>query len=314
LGEANLQKLALVGLNNSHPYVFAGYVNGGDRDVFLRNSPAWTHPLFPDKDWEPMVGEGEWTFGTAWSRNREFAREVMEAVRVPDLADTLEEAAENCEGAFVCDMWGEYHKQQALPFLERGKPVFVDKPLAESTADAMAMVQAAQANGTVISSCSAMRYDKGLMELVEELEGSLGRPRIVTVCSPCYQDLARYSVHGIEIMSAVVNRQPVLRVRNVGQSTRKHLLLLDFADGTCGVIHSWENHAYSVTVTADNGQRAVLLEDQDCHLTMMEAALESFTSGNPVVDYGNALEVVRIIEAGNVSRLQGGEVVELSGN
>ena len=196
-----MHKLALVGLNNSHPYVFAGYVNGGLRDVFLRNAPAWTHPLFPEKDWEPMVGGGEWTFETAWSRNQEFAREVMAAVRVPKLAQTLDEAAERSEGAFVCDMWGEYHKQQALPFLERGKPVFVDKPLAESAADAMAMVKAAQDNRTVLSSCSAMRYDKGLQELVAELDNGLGRPRIVTVCSPCYQDLARYSVHGIEIMS-----------------------------------------------------------------------------------------------------------------
>ena len=76
-----------------------------------------------------------------------------------------------------------------------------------------AMVLAAQHNGTVLSTCSAMRFDKALMELVAELDNGLGRPRIVTVCCPCYQDLARYSVHGIEIMLAVLRQPPVVRVR-----------------------------------------------------------------------------------------------------
>jgi hypothetical protein len=309
-----LRELALVGLNNSHPYVFGGYLNGGLREVFEQNSPAWTHPLFPSHDWESMVGQGQWCFGTAWSRNQQFAGEVASAVKVQHQSQGLVEAAERSEGAFVCDMWGEYHKEQALPFLELGKPVFVDKPLAETVVDAREMVVAAQHGGTVLSTCSAMRYDKALMELVAELKSSLGSPRIVTVCCPCYQDLARYSVHGIEIMLEVLRHPPVIRVRNISQGVRRHLLLLDFADGATGVIHSWENHAYSVTVTAERGQRVVFLDDQENHQRMMDAVLESFISKKPVVDYGNALEVVRVIEAGNESRLRGGAGVDLAGS
>ncbi len=309
-----MRELALVGLNNSHPYVFGGYLNGGQREIFEKNSPAWTHPLFPTQDWESMVGQGEWNFSTAWSRNQQFARQVMAAVKVPHQSQSLAEAAERSEGAFVCDMWGEYHREQALPFLEQGKPVFVDKPLAESVADARAMVLAAQKSGTVLSTCSAMRYDEALMELVAELQNGLGRPRIVTVCCPCYQDLARYSVHGIEIMLEVIRQPPVIRVRNISQGVRRHLLLLDFADGATGVIHSWENHAYSVTVTAESGQRVVFLDDQQSHKRMLEAVLKSFERRKPVVDYGSVLEVVRVIEAGNESRMRGGAAVELSGS
>jgi hypothetical protein len=67
-----------------------------------------------------------------------------------------------------------------------------------------------------------------------------------------------------------------------------------------------------VTVTAEHGQRAIFLRDPDSHKTMMDAVLESFASGKPVVDYGNAIEVVRVIEAGNRSRERGGAAVELS--
>lgn len=140
----------------------------------------------------------------------------------------------------------------------------------------------------------------------------LGRPRVVTVCCPCRQDLARYGVHGIEIMMEVMGGMPVARLRNMSRGIRRHVLLLDFADGAVGVIHSWEDQAYSVTVTARNGQRVVHLNDPECHLRTVEAVLESFGSGRPVVDYGNALEVVRIIEAGNESRERGGREIDLS--
>ncbi len=130
-----MKELALVGLNNSHPFLFGGLVNGGKREKFVANSPGWTHSLFPDHDWEGAYID-KWRFTKAWARDPRFARAVAEAVLVDKVCDTLEEAAESTEGAFVCDMWGEYHRKQALAFLERGKPVFVDKPLAESVADA----------------------------------------------------------------------------------------------------------------------------------------------------------------------------------
>jgi hypothetical protein len=174
------------------------------------------------------------------------------------------------------------------------------------------MVEAAQANSTVLSTCSAMRFDKKMIELRDELEDGLGRPQIVTVCGPCYQDLARYSVHEIEIMLEVVRRPPVYRLRNISHGVRRHTLHLEFLNGAYGVIHSWENHAYSVTVTAENGQRVIELTDRDCHRTMVERVLESFEKRQPVVDYGNALEVVRVIEAGNLSRARGGAPVVIS--
>jgi predicted dehydrogenase len=305
-----LKKLALVGLNNSHPYVFGGIVNGGVRDVFVRNSPQWTHQLFPDRDWPGLVGD-KWRFTTAWARNRSFAEEVAAAVKVDRVTDNLEEAAAETEAAFVCDMWGEYHREQALAFLEQGKGVFVDKPLAESSSDARAMIEAAESNGAVLSTCSSLRFDPAMVELKKKIVSSLGAPEIVTVCSPCYQDLARYTVHGIEIMMHVVSPNTVVRLRNIGTSQRRHLILLEFADGACGVIHSWEGHAYSVTAHCPRGQEVVKFSILDSSTPMVEAVLNSFESGRPVVPYEEALEVVKIIEAAVASRAAGGRVVEL---
>ncbi|HUU30113.1 MAG TPA: Gfo/Idh/MocA family oxidoreductase [archaeon] len=304
------KSLALVGLNNSHPFIFGGLINGGVRKKFVRYAPAWTHKLFPDRDWEGEYSEN-WLFTKAWSRNPRFARNVGEAVKVNELAESLEEAVEGTSSAFVCDMWGEYHKEQALAFLEKGKSVFVDKPLAESVSDARVMIEAARKNGAALSTCSSLRFDPELQRLKKSLSVEIGKPSIITVCCPCYQDLARYTVHGIEVMLEITDGAKIASVRNIGPSQRRHLMLLEFADGTCGVIHSWEGHAYSVTVTAAKGQEVVVLGSWEGFKHMVAAILASFESGEPVVPYDEALEVVRVIEAAVASQAADGKTVEL---
>jgi len=239
---------------------------------------------------------------------------VAEAVKVDKLVDTLQQAAEETTAAFVCDMWGEYHREQAFAFLERGKPVFVDKPLAESTADARAMIEAARANRTTLSTCSSLRYDPQLLKLKKNISSKIGKPSIVTVCCPCYQDLARYSVHGIEILLELMGGQRVARVRNIGTSTRRHLIFVEFADGACGVIHSWEDHPYSVTVTGPGGQEVAVLGSHESFKLMVAAILASFESGEPVVPNEEALEVVKVIEAATVSQAEGGIPVAITEN
>ncbi|MFH1068721.1 MAG: Gfo/Idh/MocA family oxidoreductase [Candidatus Glassbacteria bacterium] len=308
-----MRKLALVGVNNSHPYLFAGYVNGGNRAKFVANCPAWAHYLFPEHDWAGEYGK-DWHFSTIWSRNVPFARRVQEAVLVDKLVDTIEEATDSTEGAFVCDMWGDYHREQALPFLERGKPVFVDKPLSETVADARAMIEAARNGGTSLSTCSALRFDPALVELKAKMAAAGEKPSIVTVSGPCYQDLARYSVHSIEVMVEVTDSLPVAVLRNISRGIRRHLLLLEFENGACGVIHSWENHTYSVAVTTDRDHRyAMQLGQRDSTGIMMGRVLEAFAANRPLVTYESALEVIRIIEAGKQSAAAGGAETAVAG-
>ena len=305
-----MKKLALVGLNNSHAYIFGALVNGAVREVFERNSPRWTHELFPRHDWEGYFGD-KWRFTRAWARHRPFAEAVAEAVKVDKVTDNLTEAATETDAAFVCDMWGEYHREQALVFLEQGKSVFVDKPLAESTDDARAMIEAAETNGATLSTCSSLRFTPQMAELKKKIADSLGPCEIVTVCCPCYQDLARYAVHGIEMLMELLSGSKVARLRNIGTSQRRHLILLEFSDGACGVIHSWEEHAYSVTVNAAGGQEVVSISTSHSFKPMVAAVLNSFETGVPVVPYADALEVVKIIEAAVASRAAGGSVIEL---
>ena len=63
--------------------------------------------------------------------------------------DTLEELAEMCDIGFIqgCD-WDD-HIRCAMPFIERGKPVFLDKPMVGNLRD-LKKLEELVANGAVM--------------------------------------------------------------------------------------------------------------------------------------------------------------------
>jgi predicted dehydrogenase len=68
------------------------------------------------------------------------------------------------------------HAQLALRVLEAGKHCFVEKPMAQSAADAEAVVAAAEANGRVLMVGHLLEYHPGVMKLKELIDGGeLGR-------------------------------------------------------------------------------------------------------------------------------------------
>lgn len=61
-------------------------------------------------------------------------------------------------GIIGTDRHGGLHRAHAVPFLAEGLPVFVDKPLACTEADALAIVAAAREYDAPLTSSSAVRW------------------------------------------------------------------------------------------------------------------------------------------------------------
>ncbi len=95
------------------------------------------------------------------------------------------------------------HAAHALPFLEGGMPVFVDKPLALSVTDAEAMLDRAEAKGALLLSGSALRWQADAVRYSQQA-ASLGRLHKVTATGTFYPDSpyggpAFYAVHAVEL-------------------------------------------------------------------------------------------------------------------
>src|SRR5437879_3573142 len=126
-------RIALVGADSSHAEDFLGVLNEAERHSGFRIV------ALADSETERMAA---------------LAHRFGVSRIVADPGATVEEV----DAAIVGDRDGGRHLRNALPFLEAGLPVFIDKPLACSLADSEAMLGAARRSGAPLASASALRW------------------------------------------------------------------------------------------------------------------------------------------------------------
>ncbi|WP_162605494.1 Gfo/Idh/MocA family protein [Jiangella ureilytica] len=131
-------------------------------------------------------------------RNRELA--AAAGAEAPRLLGDPAELVGAVDAVLVSTRDGRGHRAEAVPFIEAGLPVFVDKPLAGSAEDAAAIVRAAQQHGVPLYSGSALRF----VPAIEELTAPGGPlPQLITVSGPAnaagqYGGLYFYGIHLVE--------------------------------------------------------------------------------------------------------------------
>lgn len=107
---------------------------------------------------------------------------------------------------------GALHREHAVPFLEAGTPVWVDKPLAASVADADEIIAAAARGGAALTSSSALRWVADTAAIAEGLAG-IGELQAVTVTGPAdaaspYSGIFFYGIHIADVAQRLVPGEP----------------------------------------------------------------------------------------------------------
>lgn len=101
---------------------------------------------------------------------------------------------------------GRLHLEQAIPVMKAGKRMFIDKPIAASLVDTIAIFDAAEYYKTALFSASSLRYIAGAKEIAE---GSIGQVIGAEVYSPAslektHPDLFWYGIHGVETLFTIM--------------------------------------------------------------------------------------------------------------
>jgi predicted dehydrogenase len=128
---------------------------------------------------------------------------VASAGAIPHVVDRVDEMIEFADALIVTDRHGALHREHARPFLELGRPVWIDKPLACDVTDARAILDTAAASGALLTSYSTLRYVPDTEDLVREA-GTLGELQAVVVSGPAdpsseYGGIFFYGIHMVDI-------------------------------------------------------------------------------------------------------------------
>ena len=144
------------------------------------------------------------------SRVEGFTRELRDECGVR-IVDAPEKVAEACDFVFILASDGRVHPALFRAVAGRGKPVFIDKPVAVSVKDAQDIFTVAAETQTLFFASSAFRYADALVIALNSIRAADEQVRTCRVRCwlPIQETQGRYfwyGIHGAEMLLASMGR------------------------------------------------------------------------------------------------------------
>jgi hypothetical protein len=227
------------------------------------------------------------------------------------VAESIEQLLEEVDVILLETNDGRLHLEQALPVFKAGKRMFIDKPIAASLSDAIAIFDASEKYGVPIFSSSSLRYMHGIDEV---LRGELGKVTGASTYSPAtiektHPDLFWYGIHGVEALFTVMGTgcKEVARVYAEGAD----IVTGTWQDGRIGTFRGIRNgkRGYGGTVFGELEIRT--LGDYAGYNPLLVEVAAYFETGIPPVSREETLEIFAFMEAADESKAKGGLPVNI---
>ena len=228
--------------------------------------------------------------------------ETLKGYGVPLFDDPMELIGK-IDAVLIEAVDGSVHRERALPFLEAGIPMFVDKPFACSSADARAIVELAARKHVPLMSSSSLRYAP---EVVAAKSGKEPFGEIVGVSThgPAPLDpkgrnpgLFHYGIHPAEILFTLMG--PGCRRVTCLSRPEGEVAIGRWEDGRIGTIRGIRKGQadYGFTVFGIKGVVNRPVGTQYIYRELLKQVVKMFETKEPPIDLHETLEIVAFIEA-----------------
>jgi predicted dehydrogenase len=227
-----------------------------------------------------------------------------------EIKDSIEAVAESVDAVLLESCDGRQHLEQFERIAPAGIPVFIDKPLATTSADAKAIAELSEKHNAPILSCSSLRYNSSL--------APLAAGKKVLGCeafgpSPILEDFPGHFWYGIHSADVLFSKMGTgCREVAVRRADNAELLTGVWDDGRIGTVygHHFAGDAkcndFGCTVFAEGGvQLAVAAGSPPAYALMLQQVVTFFQTRRSPIDLSETLEVVAFLEAANQSRETG---------
>jgi hypothetical protein len=292
-------RVGIIGLDTSHAVAFTNVLN--DPAAALEVAHCKVVAAYP---------QGSLDIESSVSRVPGYTEDVKKlGVEIVDSIDALL-ARVDCVLLESND--GRVHLSQALPVLKAGKPVFIDKPVAASLADAVAIFEFADEHETPVFSSSSLRYTEGAQAI---RGGAIGKVLGCDAYSPAsleptHPDLFWYGIHGVESLFTVMGPgcQSVTRAHTDGADVVVGL----WQDGRIGTFRGTRSGkgGYGGIAFGENETRP--LGDYGGYRPLVVEIVKFFRTGVAPVSAEETLEIYAFMEAADESKRRGGESVSIA--
>ena len=292
-------RAGIIGLDTSHVLAFTQSLNKGtkkpeDADKIAGVKVVAAYP------------QGSKDIESSTKRVPEYTEKVK-ALGV-EIVDSVEDLVKRVDVIFLESNDGRVHLEQVRPVLAAGKPVFIDKPIAASLADAIRILEAAKQAKVPLFCSSSLRFGKTTQEV---RNGSIGKVQSAETSSPAslepsHVDLYWYGVHGCESLFTVLGPG----CQSVKRGTT--------ADGKIEVTGKWEGgrtgifreaKGYGGKAIGEKGEAPI--GSYDGYDVLLFEIVKMFRTGIVPVSAEETLELYAFMAAADESKRRGGAEVTL---
>lgn len=238
-----------------------------------------------------------------WTPDIARTKIVAQALDIPWIMRRPEEAVGKVDAVITtddgCETRADRNAAWAMPYIEAGTPVFLDKPLSHSAEEAVHVVDTARSRKTPILCCSGLRYTKALQAQQDRM-AALGDVLAADGAGPLGW-LVFYGVHVIDPLISLVGGG-ARWVEHRGTSDQ-HLVIVGYEGGRTITFRSLPMaYGFHFSLYGRQGvdRFSILPEDPDFaeehfHVRTVEAALDMFRTGRMPISYEEQLESAKIL-------------------
>lgn len=294
-----LLRVGMIGLDTSHCLHFSRILNMKD-----------------DKDYLPgcrVVGvypKGSPDIESSTSRVPQYTQDIQKFdVKI---VDSLDDLLSMCDAVLLETNDGRPHLQQVAPCLKAGKRVFIDKPIAGSLEDAIAIFELSRHYRTPVFSSSSLRFSSGVQAL---RAGSKGKVLGCDSYSPCslektHPDLYWYGIHGVESLFTAMGPGCISVTRT--STPDFDLVAGQWEGGRIGTFRGIRKGGSGYGGTAFCEKGVVPLGSYEGYRPLLVEVVKFFQGGDAPVSERETLEIYAFMSAADESRRQGGVPVKLA--
>jgi hypothetical protein len=288
-------KLGIIGLDTSHVIAFTKDLNDPNAPPELAGCRVVAaHP------------KGSPDIEASTSRVPKYTEEIKKMG--VEIVDSIDELLKRVDCILLETNDGRPHLEQALPCFKAGKPTFIDKPIAASLADAIAIFEAAKKYNCPVFSSSSLRYGKQTQPV---RNGSIGKVTRAETTSPAsvektHPDLFWYGIHGVESLFTVMGTGCETASRKTTPEGKIEVVG-EWVGGRIGTYR--EDKGYIGKAIGEKGEAPI--GDYAGYRPLVVEIVKFFRTKQPPVAEQETLEIYAFMEAADESKRRGGEPVEL---
>ncbi len=285
-------RAGMIGLDTSHVIAFTQAINSpkaaGDlADVKIVAGYPGGSPDVPD----------------SWNRVKKFT-EQLRGMGV-EIVDSIEALLEKVDCVFLESVDGRPHLAQARPVLAARKPLFIDKPMAASLADVLAIFALAKKHNTPCFSSSSLRFTSGYQAA---RKGKFGKVLKCTAWSPMsiephHPDLFWYGVHGVESLFTIMGTG----CRSVTRLSPTEVLGR-WEGGREGRFVAKKGYGAEVEGTLGKGSAGTY----EGYTPLLVEVCRFFKTGRSPVPEEETVEIFAFMEGADLSKARGGAEVPIA--